>query len=183
MTLVIDSVENFPIRWKIPSDVEEDNEIKNYKVETTVCLLKRYIKDSENKTTPKMEMRGVTTKPFIVLYWQSEYFDNYFAKLDNYYNVSVINGSPKYHYVDLTNVTGSLKISVESNDGICGRISVHKLKCPISEYNSHWQHISNIGVISIDAEDYYNEDEKGFFLMFKAFASDCPCDPVPGKQI
>ena len=183
MTLAIDSDESFAIRWKIPTDVEEDNEIKNYKVETTVCLLKRYIKEPENKT-PKMDMRGVTTEPNkfgMTLYWQFEYVDNYFANIDNSYNISVINGSPKYHYVDLTNVNGSLRIFVESNDDYCGRISVHKLKCPISEYNSHWQHMSNIGVISIDADDYNNTDEKGFFLMFKAFASDCPCDP--GKQI
>ena len=71
---------------------------------------------------------------------------NYITKVNQPAHVdSVKIGSPIFHYVDLRGINGYLQVSVKSNDdSVCGIISVHPLKCPLTD---------------ITTEDNMNDDE------------------------
>ena len=60
---------------------------------------------------------------------------NYITKVNQPAHVdSVKIGSPIFHYVDLRGINGYLQVSVKSNDdSVCGIISVHPLKCPLTD--------------------------------------------------
>ena len=71
---------------------------------------------------------------------------NYITKVNQPAHAdSVKIGSPIFHYVDLRGINGYLQVSVKSNDdSVCGIISVHPLKCPLTD---------------ITTEDNMNDDE------------------------
>ena len=165
--------------WTIPYN--EDNTIYyNKNVTRIICLLKKDIKE-KNTFTINAIANVVQALTWYMWMWD----ENYFVELNKLYTVNVISGSPSYHYIDLTNINGYLKISVTSNEDACGTISVHPLECPISENKDdktiHWQNMFKIGTLTIYAKDFQKTEEKGFFLQLRSFASKCSCENITGK--
>ena len=100
--------------WTIPYN--EDNTIYyNKNVTRIICLLKNDIKE-KNTFTINAIANVVQALTWYMWMWD----ENYFVELNKLYTVNVISGSPSYHYIDLTNINGYLKISVTSNEDACG---------------------------------------------------------------
>ena len=82
-----------------------------------------------------------------------------------------------------------MEVSVKSDDTLCGTVSIHPLKCPLSECSEvktenttivQWQNMLKIAVLTINADEYItNRNEKGFFIKFTAYETDCKCNPPP----
>ena len=166
-----------PITWDVPQLIESDNSISTPEAERTICLLK-------NDTNPEFEISATSPAEPVQFSLKCRIVNDYFARLDQSYDVTVPNGSPQFYYIDLTDVTGYLNVTVKSDDAkLCGTVSIHPLICPISEYNITYQNIFQLGVLTINANDYImKQNEPGFFLKLTAYASNCPCDPE-GRQI
>ena len=167
------------MEWTIPYN--EDNTIYyNENVTRIICLLKKDIKETNTFT-----INAIANVAQAQTHYMWMWDENYFVELNKLYTVNVISGSPSYHYIDLTNINGYLKISVTSDEDVCGTISVHPLKCPISENKDektiHWQNMFKIGTLTIYAKDFQNTAQKGFFLQLRSFASKCSCGNITGK--
>ena len=168
--------------WTVPYTNDQDNFIKTLQVDRTICLLKNDMQDINNFPEFIMELSTEGSTFEFKLQW--EFIPNYFSKFDNTFpSVTVSNGSPKFYYIDLSNITGAFTINVESDDDFCGKISTHPLVCPITYFNGvHENSIQNMREsIYIKENEYRENEEKGFFLMFRSFASNCACDSK-GKQ-
>ena len=160
--------------WTVPHLWQPD-------VERTICLLKKDLSRNLNmniliSTSNKKPIKGTI---------KMEKVKNYFTNVGMNYTAHVSFGTPTFHYVDLTNITGLVRINVTSEDGDeCGGVSIYPLKCPINSGDEdkiiHRQSIYKRAVLTIDAdaEDYENEDnEKGFFILFRTYKRSLECDP------
>ena len=175
------------IHWTAPFTNEQDNFIKTLQVDRTICLLKNDIQELDNFPEFKMTLSTESVRGIgFTLHW--EFVAKYFSTIIDSFSepITVGNASPKFYYIDLKDVEGALKITVTSDkNDICGTISTHPLVCPITNfYGVHREPIRDTATIYIEENEYRGSDagiEKGFFLMFSSFASNCQCDPEACK--
>ena len=162
--------------WTVPYTNDQDNFIKTLQVDRTICLLKNDMQDINNFPEFIMELSTEGSTFEFKLHW--EFVANYFSNINDSFSITVSNGSPKFYYIDLTNVTGALNIKIDSKDDYCGTVSTHPLVCPITYFHGVNKKIiiNETTNIYINETEYRTNKEKGFFLMFTSFASKCACD-------
>ena len=98
--------------------------------------------------------------------------------INQFYNETVYVEVPVVYHVELDNMNGILQVLVTSDDNQCGTVSIHPINCQTNEcfkdISVHWQTMFQIGVLTINADDYI--EEGGFFIKLTAHASDCQCN-------
>ena len=184
--------------WNLPY-IDDEGYGHGQEIERTICITKDDYKNTKSQmsiifsTTAKDAQVSVqinTIPDYIITNPMDKPLFSLSNSQDNFSHIASVSiGSPQFYYVDLSNITGYLEVSVKSDDILCGTVSIHPLKCPLSECSEvktenttivQWQNMFKFAVLTINADEYIaNMNEKGFFIKFTAYETDCKCNPPP----
>ena len=128
----------------------------------------KFVAHATNCTCDQSCGRGKTAKVNVSKSFKYEVTDST-RRLNHSYSKTIYVESPVFYFVKLNNVTGFLQVIVTSVDTNCGTVSIHPLGCETKNCFQnivHWQTMSKLGVLNINAEDYATGD--GFFIKLTA---------------